>query len=190
MTNTGSTIFAERTGRAPGALAERWKETRAPADSSAPRSDWIGWPRTGAMCAPLIQCCCKGPFTIAPGEVASLLMNWRAWLTSESAQGFNLYEVHSASLWDMTRSPPQIANPAVIKITSGTENDPDPPDNSDVAALISVLPPFGTKTLIAVSPNARIGRLFKLELCVVACDGCAGRKIRQCDCIAIAIQEC
>jgi hypothetical protein len=30
------------------------------------------------------------------------------------------------SLWDMTRSPPQIADPSIIKITSGTENDPDP----------------------------------------------------------------
>ena len=112
----------------PGPLAERLKEARSPADSPAGRSDWIGWPRTGAMCAPLIQCCCKGPWTIAPGEVQSLLMNWRAWLTSESVQGFNLYEVYSASLWDMGKSAPQIANPAVIKITSGTENDPDPPD--------------------------------------------------------------
>jgi hypothetical protein len=80
-------------------------------------------------------------------------MNWRAWLTSEATQGFNLYEVDWASLWDMTRSlwdmtrsPPQIADPSIIKITSGTENDPDPPDNSDVADLVSVMPPYGAQT--------------------------------------------
>ena len=71
MINTGSAIFAERTGRMPGPLAERLKETR-PADSSAARSDWIGWPRTGAMCAPIVQCYCRGPWTIAPGDHAGM----------------------------------------------------------------------------------------------------------------------
>jgi|SRR6516162_8466276 len=55
MTNTG-TIFAERTGRTLGEVMGRAKEPRLPADSSALRSDWIGWPRTGAMCAPVVQC--------------------------------------------------------------------------------------------------------------------------------------
>ena len=155
MINAGSTIFAERTGRAPGPLAERLQERRSPADSSA---DWIGWPRTGAMCAPLVQCCCKGPWTLAPGEVQSLLLNWRAWLTSEAVQGFNLYAVAQASLWDMTKSPPQIADANIIKITSGTVNDPDPPDNSDAADLFALRPPFGAQTLISVSQNARIGQ--------------------------------
>jgi hypothetical protein len=61
----GGNIFAERTGRTLAAITERLKETRSPADSPAGRSDWIGWPRTGAMCAPIVQCCCKGPWTIA-----------------------------------------------------------------------------------------------------------------------------
>jgi hypothetical protein len=124
-------------------------------------------------------------------------MNWGAWLTSEATQGFNLYEVDSASLWDMTRSlwdmtrsPPQIADPAIIKITSGTINDPDPPDNSDAAELVSVIPPHGTEMLIAVAKDARIGALYRLDLCVVACDGCADRKIRMCDCVVIVIAEC
>jgi hypothetical protein len=181
-------IFAERTGRVPRMIAERLKEGRSPADTA--RLDWIGWPRTGAMCAPLVQCCCKGPWTIAPGEVQSLLMNWRAWLTSESAQGFNMYEVHSAALWDMGRSPPRIADPDIIKITSGTANDPDIPDNSAAAALVSVLPPYGTQALVEVSRDARIGQQFKLEICVVACDGCAGRKIRMCDCVVVVVAEC
>jgi hypothetical protein len=51
MTNTGN-IFSERTGRTLGEVMGRAKEPRLPADdSSALRSDWIGWPRTGAMCA-------------------------------------------------------------------------------------------------------------------------------------------
>jgi len=150
MIDAGS-IFAERTGRVPGPLAERLQESRSPADSSAGRLDWIGWPRTGAMCAPLIQCCCKGPWAIAPGEVQPLLLNWRAWLSSEATQGFNLYEVYSASLWDMGKSPPLIADPDIIKITSGTADDPDPPDNSDAADLVALRPPFGTQVLIAVS---------------------------------------
>src|SRR5262249_43975822 len=104
--------------------------------------------------------------------------------------GFNLYEVHSSSLWDMGKSPPQTANPAIIKITSGMINDPDPPDNSDVADLVSVMPPYGTQTLIAVAKDARVGALYRLDLCVVACDGCAGRKIRMCDCVVIAIAKC
>jgi hypothetical protein len=98
--------------------------------------------------------------------------------------------MHSASLWDMGTSPPQIADPAIIKITSGMINDPDPPDNSDVADLVSVMPPYGTQTLIAVAKDARVGALYRLDLCVVACDGCAGRKIRMCDCVVIAIAEC
>jgi hypothetical protein len=76
----------------------------------------------------------------------------------------------------MGKSPPQITNPDIIKITSGTEKDPDPPDNGDAADLVALRPPFGTQTLISVSKDARIGQQFKLDICVVVCDGCAGRK--------------
>jgi len=152
-------------------------------------NDFVGWPRTGAMCAPPVQCCCKGPITIGPGEVRPILADWSAWLQSDSMQGFNLYEIASAQLLDVTRTPMLPADPKIIKVVRNTQ-DPDPPDNSDVKGLIDIVPPYGMRLMIEAAPDAPIGRQFKLDFCAVACDGCEGRKARMCDCIVITIQEC
>lgn len=150
--------------------------------------DWPAFPRSG-LCTPVVQCCCK-TWQIGPGETLPLLLRWDQWLSSDALQGFQLFGVASASLFDMGKAPPAPADPDIIKVLTGKVGDPDPPDNSDVAKLISMLPPNAMSLLIAASKDAPISSQYKLDLCAVACDGCEGRKITMCDCVAITIQEC
>lgn len=147
------------------------------------------WPRTGGMCAPIQQCCCLGPVTIAPGEIKQITINWANWI--EGNPGFNMSEVARSDLYDMTTGPrPFIADPDIMKVTSGiADRDPDPPDNSDVAKLITKVPPYGTMAIIEAGPDAPIGAGYKLDICLVAHD-CAGRMIRQCECVGITVAEC
>src|SRR5262245_1194497 len=149
---------------------------------------WVGWPRTGAMCAPIVQCCCKGPWSLAPGEIQPLIIDWSRWIAS--LPGYVANCIDTASLWDMTLAVPAPADPAIIKMTSGQESaDPDPPDNSDVADLISLVPPSAVQVLISASEQAKIGAQYRLSLCLSARD-CDGRRIRMCDCVVITIAEC
>src|SRR5262245_13240735 len=145
------------------------------------------WPRTGAMCAPIQQCCCKGPWTIAPGETQPLIMDWSPWVTS--ALGCQINKVDTEPSWDMNVSPPAPAPPGVIKIVSGMSGDPEPPNNSEAAALLGLIPPYGVQALIEVGEGAAIGAQYRLSLCLIARD-CDGRKIKQCDCVVITIAEC
>lgn len=146
------------------------------------------WPGIGGVCRPIVQCCCKGPVTIAPGEIAPIVIDWGQWLNSLQGLGYQIDSVASASLLDPTENM-EPADPDVIKVVSGRNTDPDPPDNSDVAGLISLAPPYGTVALIEVAPDARIGAQYKLDICCVAHD-CDGRKIRKCDCVVITVAEC
>lgn len=183
MPNGGSTIYA---GRATNSIYTGRATPAIPAGAYAfPRGAVAGWPSQG-LCAPPVQCCCKGPVNIAPGEIQSLVMQWATWL--DSVPGYALNAVASASLWDMTTSPPQPANPDVIKVVSGGGADEEP-DNSEVKSLVGLIPPYGTQVLIEASADAEIGAQYKLEICLVARD-CDGRKIRQCDCVVIVIAEC
>src|SRR5262245_43954439 len=119
------------------------------------------WPRTGAMCAPIVQCCCKGPWTIAPGETQPIIMDWSPWIAS--VPGYNINKVDTAALWDMNVSPPVPSNPNVIKIVSGQSDDPDTPDNSEAAALLGLIPPYGVQALIEVGEGAQIGFQYRLS---------------------------
>lgn len=64
------------------------------------------------------------------------------------------------------------------------------PGWSDTGSDVSVIPPFATQTLIEVSKDATIGAQYRLSICLMACDGCDGRKMRMCDCVVIVIAEC
>src|SRR5215475_6097313 len=132
-----------------------------PAWGSGVGNDFVGWPRTAAMCVPPIQCCCKGPITVGPGEVRPVFGDWTGWLQSDSMQGFNLFEIASAQLLDVTRTPMIPADPAIIKIVRNTQ-DPAPPNNGDVKGLIDLVPPSGMRFMIEAAPDAPIGKQFKL----------------------------
>jgi len=180
MTN-GGTIYAGRavrplsTGRAIGSIVP------------SPAIDTTIWPRTGAMCAPLVQCCCKGPWSIGPGETLPLVLDWSQWLAS--LPGYNLNKVAEMDLFDMTVNPPRPADHDIITITTGTGDDPDEPDNADLADRVSLIPPSAMQMLVEVSEEAVIGAQFKLSLAVTARD-CDGRRITMRDCVVITIAEC
>jgi len=144
------------------------------------------WPRSPALCAPQAQCCCKGPWQIGPGERQPLFMDLTNWING--VPGYNLNAVESASLWDMNKAPPAVADPDVIKVISGLD-DSETPDNEHAEDFISISPPCAAQAVIEAAPDARIGSQYKLDICFIARD-CDGRKIRLCDCIVITIAEC
>jgi len=149
-------------------------------------SNEVGWPRTGAMCAPVQPCCCKGPWEIGPGETLPLTMLWQRWI--DSVPGYTLNKVTEASLLDVNVNPERPADPDVIKLVSGTDDDEEA-DNEDATDFVGIIPPYLTHTLVAVSPDARIGQQFRFNLAVTARD-CDGRKITMRDCVVIVIAEC
>jgi hypothetical protein len=139
-----------------------------------------------SYCAP-IQCCCKGPWNIGPGETLPMVLDWSRWLAS--VPGYNINEVKSAALMDMTVNPPVPADAAVIKIVSGMGDDPDPPDNNDAADLVGLIPPTATQALFEVAPDAAIGKQFRFNIAVTARD-CDGRKITMQDCVMVVVAQC
>jgi len=176
----GGTIFA---GRAVSQLAAG----RA-VGSIAPSSVVNGsFPRNAALCAPVQQCCCKGPWTIGPGETLPLILDWSTWLNS--LPGYNLNKVADMSLFDMTVNPPQPADPDIIKVVSGIGDDPEEPDNSDVGDLAALIPPTAIQVMFEVSSEARIGAQYKLDFGLFARD-CEGRRITMRDCVAVVIAQC
>lgn len=190
-----STVFGGRGISPVSGLMGGWGAL-APGGFYSPSSP-SAWPRTGAMCAPQVQCCCDGPWNIGPGETQPLVYDVSQWLAS--VPGYQLIGVSAAALFDMTRSPPIAADPEVVRVVTGIYGrDPEPPDNSDVAELISLVSMVNpvmnvttaVETLIQAGPNAPIGAQFKLDLCLVACSGCDGKKIVQCRCIIITVAEC
>src|SRR5215471_16758638 len=120
------------------------------------------WPRTAGLCAPIAQCCCAGPWIMPPGDRQALYMDWSRWLGSVSS--FNLYAIESASLWDMTRAPPTIADPQRIWLASGLDDDEDR-DNDDAAHFVSIIPPCSAMVLVEAGMTARIGDQYKLDVC-------------------------
>lgn len=138
------------------------------------------------FCAP-VQCCCKGPWSIGPGETQPLVLEWSRWLGS--VPGYNLNAVTAAALMDMTVNPPVPANAAEIKIVSGMGDDPVPPDNANAAALAGLIPPNFTQTLIEVGPDTAIGKQYRFNIAVTARD-CDGRKITMQDCVMVVIAQC
>jgi len=144
-------------------------------------------PRRAAMCNPVQQCCCKGPWTIGPGETLPLILDWSQWLTS--LPGYNLNKVVEMSLFDMTVNPPEPADPEEIVVVSGTGDDPEEPDNSDVADLAGLIPPYGVQAIVSVFSETEIGKQYRLGLAVAARD-CDGRRIIQRDCVVIVVAEC
>lgn len=175
----------------------------------------VGWPRAGSMCQPLVQCCCLGPWSLAPGEVQPLVWDWSSWINSEGVQGYTIVSVASASLTDPSNGFAP-ADPNIIKVTTGIpapvlaalrrkarkkrdatgvetfEDDGEEENpNEDATDYVSLLPQNnGIQVLIEASPDARLGAQFKLDACLTACDGCGGRLIRQCGCVVITIAEC
>jgi hypothetical protein len=142
------------------------------------------WPRS-PLCQPIQQCCCK-LWTLAPGNRQPLLMDWTQWLTS--VPGYGLNAVESATLWDVGKAPPVVADPAKIKIVSGTDDD-ETPDNDDAALFVSLIPPCAAQVLVEAAPNVPLGQQFKFDICIIARD-CDGRRLRKCDCVVITMQEC
>lgn len=139
-----------------------------------------------SYCAP-IQCCCKGPWSIGPGETLPMVLDWSRWLAS--VPGYNLNAVTSAALMDMTVNPPVAANPDEIKIVSGMGTDPDPPDNGDAADLVGLIPPTATQALFEVAPATAIGKQYRFNIAVTARD-CDGRKITMQDCVMVVVAQC
>lgn len=175
----GGTIYAGRAtppmlvGRATGPL-------------SVGAEDWSSMVMNRGACAPIQRCCCAGPISVAPGEIRSVVLNWATWL--DSVPGFQVNAVDEATLFDMTVNPPAPADPAKIKVVFDRD-DPDPPDNSDVASLVQLIPPYGTQTFVQVSDDATIGTQYRLNICLVARD-CGGHPIRQCGCVVLVVAEC
>jgi len=114
------------------------------------------------------------------------MMDWSGWLSK--VQGFNLSMVESASLWDMSKAPPVIADHAKIRLLSGMDDD-ETSDNDDAAHFVSLVPPCAAMVLVEASPDAVISTQYKLDVCLIARD-CDGRRIRKCDCVVITIAEC
>jgi hypothetical protein len=140
------------------------------------------------LCAP-IQCCCKGPWTIGPGETQPLTLDWSRWLNSSAMGGFTLNAVSSASLVDMTAHPPQPADPDDIRIVSGLGDDAEP-DNAEAKGLVNLLPAYAaTQIMIAVAEDVRVGSQYRLNLAVTARD-CDGRRATMRDCVMIVVAEC
>lgn len=138
-------------------------------------------------CAP-VQCCCKGPWSIGPGETMPMIMDWSRWLAS--VPGYNLNEVTKAELLDMMVTPVIPADPAKLKVTTGiVGDDPDPPNNADVAELVDVLPPTATQALFTAGADATIGSQYRFNISVTARD-CDGRKITAVDCVMVVIAQC
>lgn len=154
-------------------------------------SSWAGdggaWPGNATACGARPRCCCKGPWTIGPGETLPLVLQWQRWI--DSVPGYALSKVVETSLFDMTVNPPVAADPEIIKIVSGTDDSTEEPDNEDAADLIGLIPPYATQALVAVGDAARIGAQFRLNIAVTARD-CDGRRITMRDCVAIVIAEC
>ena len=87
-------------------------------------SNDVGWPRTGAMCAPVQPCCCKGPWEIGLGETLPVSMLWQRWI--DSVPGYTLNKVTEASLLDVNVNPERPADPEIIKLVTGTDEDEEP----------------------------------------------------------------
>jgi len=141
----------------------------------------------GGLCSPVPQCCCKGPWYIGPGETQPLGAFWDLWL--KSIPGFNLAKVLDASLYDMMLNPPGPADPDIIKLLVGADDDDDEIDNGDVASAIRIVPPTQTTAFVQVGLDARINSQFRLNIALKArnCDGDPAI-IR--DCIVITVAEC
>lgn len=138
------------------------------------------------ICAP-VQCCCKGPWTIGPGETLPLILDWSRWLNSIG--GYNMNVVSKASLTDIIASPQVAADPLKIRVIAGNGETPDPADNSDVASVVNLMPPAATSAMIEVAPDATIGAQYRFDICLTARD-CDGRKATMCDCVMVVIQQC
>jgi hypothetical protein len=157
------------------------------AASVLPASDFSTWPRTGA-CGPPVQCCCKGPFNIGPGETLPLIVQWSPIINS--VPDYRLSRVTRASLWDMNANPVVPADPSIIRLTpDGISNDEEESDNEDVADQITIEPPWFTTALVRVAKGAIIGRQYRLNICVALRD-CRPRELEICDCYVIVIAEC
>jgi hypothetical protein len=116
-----------------------------------------------------------------------MLLDWSRWLAS--VPGYNLNAVASAALLDMNVNPPAPASPTEIAVVSGQGDDPEPPDNSDVAGLVSLMPPTVTQALFSVDADTAIGRMYRFNIAVTARD-CDGRKITMQDCVMVVVQQC
>lgn len=185
----GAAIYA---GRSPAALYGG--RSIAPLFSTPTVNSTLNWTRQGnSLCIPRPQCCCKGPFNIAPGEQLSLPINWAAWLQNPDPSQpplYNMNKVASADFFDMLASPPAPANPDIIKVVSGIAVD-DPPlfDNADVSDLILLRPPYFTEVFIEASDDAVVGSQYRLRMCLIARD-CEGHVQRMCDCFVVTVAEC
>ena len=191
--NGGRPVGALSGGRAVATMMSSWAGNTA------------GLSRGGGFCPPLPQCCCQGPWSIAPGETLPLVIQWQRWI--DSVPGYLLQKITEADLYDMTVNPPGPADPDLIRLDAGPndedddddgngddeddeeEEEPEPNPNEDVAAAIALQPPYITHTLVAVSLAAPIGKQFRLRLAVTARD-CDGRKITMRDCVVIVVAEC
>jgi hypothetical protein len=116
-----------------------------------------------------------------------MVLDWSRFLAS--VPGYNLNAVMSAALLDMNVNPPVPANPAEIAIVSGQGDDPDPPDNSDAAELVSLMPPQFTQAMFQVGADTPIGRMYRFNIAVTARD-CDGRKATMQDCVIVVVQQC
>ena len=177
-------------GRAVGAFYGGRAVTsfRSGAAASSITTDVSTWPRSGA-CGPPVQCCCKGSWNIGPGERLPLIVAWSPLINS--VPGYTLSDVSSASLMDMNAQPIVPADPEIIKVTSGKAGvDETELDNEDVSDQITISPTFvTTQAIIEVSPKASVGKMYRLNICVMARD-CEGHDIRMCDCYVISIAQC
>ena len=132
-----------------------------------------------------------------------MILDWSRWLAS--VPGYNLNAVASATLMDMTVTPPSIANESEICIVTGMEpdvrinplSDPiatpqiaiDPSRNAHGDVATAILPPVATQTLFKVGDKTAIGKQYRFNISVTARD-CDGRRITQTDCVMVVIAQC
>src|SRR5215831_19616038 len=91
------------------------------------------------ICQPLTPCCCKGPWTLGPGESQPLTLEWSRWLNSSGGTGFTLAYVDQLMLLDYSVNPPVAADPRQIRIVSGLPHDLTAGDNTNGTAFANVM---------------------------------------------------
>jgi len=136
----------------------------------------------GSMCAPISGCPCL-TWLLPPCAQYPLYIDWRTWLAS--MPGYTLSAVESAALLDVNVNPPVPANPNDIALVSGFDTDPDPPPTPGYTQIIGG---FATGNIVKAGPNATVGRVYRLDITVVATDAC-GRKAKACECVSINIVQ-
>jgi len=135
------------------------------------------------LCPPISGCPCL-TWLLPSCAQYPLYIDWRPWLATLA--GYSLSAIEQAALFDVNVNPPVPADPEEIALVSGF--DSDPPANGGAPGYTQIIGGFATGNIIKAGPNATVGRVYRLDITVVATDGC-GRKAKACECVSINIVQ-